>query len=87
MTVEHNLPVPTFCFAFTPNPSPKKSKNLKPDTLFFFFSKTSCINLGQPVGKGRKLGKKKNPGSNPGQPAGKRRKEKTKKKLGTVELV
>jgi hypothetical protein len=23
---------------FTPNPSPKKPKNLKPNTLFFFFS-------------------------------------------------
>ncbi len=26
---------------FTPNPSPKKPKNLKPNTLFFFFSTNS----------------------------------------------
>jgi hypothetical protein len=41
-------------FSFTPNPSPKKPKKLKPNTLFFFFSKNSCINPRQPAGKGRK---------------------------------
>jgi hypothetical protein len=41
-------------FFFTPNPSPKKPKNLKPNTLFFFFSKNSCISPGQPARKGRK---------------------------------
>jgi hypothetical protein len=40
-------------FSFTPNPYPKKPKYLKPNTLFFFFSKNSCINPGQPVGKGQ----------------------------------
>jgi hypothetical protein len=54
VTVGHNPPVPAFFFSFIPNPSPKKPKNLKPNTLFFFFSKNSCINPGQPVGKGRK---------------------------------
>jgi hypothetical protein len=63
-----------FFFSVTPNPSPKKPKNLKLNTLFFFFSKNSCINPGQPAGKGRK--KKKNPGINPGQPVGKGRKKK-----------
>jgi hypothetical protein len=64
VTVGHNPLVPAFFFfSFTPNPSPKKPKNLKPNTLFFFFSKNSCINPGQPAGKGRekKLKKKKNP--------------------------
>jgi hypothetical protein len=35
--VRHNPSVPTFFFSFTSNPSPKKPKNLKPNTLFFFF--------------------------------------------------
>ncbi len=85
-----------FFFSFTPNPSPKKPKYLKPNTLFFFFSKNYCINPGQPVGKGRKkktginpgqpAGKgrkkeKKNPAISPGQPAGKGREKKKKKTL------
>jgi hypothetical protein len=45
---------------------------LKPNTFFFFFSKNSGINPGQPVGKGQE----KNPGINPGQPAGKGGKKK-----------
>ncbi len=45
-------------FSFTPNPSPKKPKNLKPNTLFFFFITNSGINPGQPVGKGREKKKK-----------------------------
>ncbi len=68
-------------FSFTPN------------TLFFFFSKNSGINPGQPTGKGRKKKtgiipgqaaekgrkkKKKNPGINPGQPTEKGRKKKKK---------
>ncbi len=42
VTVGHNPPVPAFFFSsFTPNPSPKKPKNLKRNTLFFFFSTNS----------------------------------------------
>jgi hypothetical protein len=41
VTVGHNSPLPAFFFSFTPNPSPKKPKNLKPYTLFFFFSTNS----------------------------------------------
>jgi hypothetical protein len=63
---------------FTRNPFPKKPKNLKPNTLFFFFSKNSGINHGQPARE------KKNPGINPGQPAGKGRKKKKKKKKTLV---
>jgi hypothetical protein len=44
---------------FTPNPSFKKPKNLKPNILFFFFSTNSDINPGQPAGKERKKKKKK----------------------------
>jgi hypothetical protein len=64
--------VPAFFFFLHSKPIPKKPKNMKPNTLFFFFSKNSCINHGQPAGKGReKKKKKKTPGINPGQPAGK----------------
>jgi hypothetical protein len=48
-----------FFFSFIPNPSPKKPKNLNPNTLFFFFSTNSGINPGQPAKKGREKNKKK----------------------------
>jgi hypothetical protein len=54
VTVGHNSPVAAFLFSFTPNPSPKKPKNLKPNTLFFFFQKILVLNLGSPPKKGRK---------------------------------
>jgi hypothetical protein len=41
MTMRHNPPMPAFFFSFTPNPSPKKPKKLKANTLFFFFSTNS----------------------------------------------
>ncbi len=41
VTVGHNPPVPAFFFSFTPNPSAKKPKNLKPNTLRF--SGVLCI--------------------------------------------
>jgi hypothetical protein len=87
VTVGHNPPVPAFFFSFTPNPFPKKPKNLKRNTFFFFFSllihlqligrkkkKPLVLTLGSPPEKG---GKKKTMVFTLGSPPEKGGKKKT----------
>jgi hypothetical protein len=57
VTVGHNPPVLAFFFfffSFTPNPFPKKPKNLKPNTFFFVFVETTPEKASPPKNKKNK---------------------------------